>query len=84
MAEGKRVRTDPNTWTPIKEAAAHLLFADRLSDEEIGRQIGVSRNTILRWKYLPLMEKRFEELWVVWRENQAREMALREEARKRR
>lgn len=32
------------------ERAARLLWADELTDEEVARQLGISRKTLWRWK----------------------------------
>jgi hypothetical protein len=43
----------PFPWTPARERALHLVFADRLTDAEIARAVGISRRTLGYWKTNP-------------------------------
>ena len=42
--------------TETLEAAAAMLWEDRLTDEEIAQSLGVSRRTLARWKLRPDLE----------------------------
>lgn len=50
--------TEKAAWTEQKERAAHLLAEDRLSDELIAADLGVSRATLARWKDEPEFKSR--------------------------
>ena len=59
---------DPVPWetlTPI-ERAARLCFEDRLRDEEIAAELGISRRTLARWKHRPDFAAAFEAEDAAW------------------
>lgn len=52
----------PFRWKKPQEEAAALLAADELTDEEIGRRVGVSDRQMRTWKKHPEFAARIEEL----------------------
>lgn len=47
-------------WTKKKELAALLVAQDELTDTEIAAQVGVVRDTVMRWKRAPEFRSRVE------------------------
>lgn len=49
-------------WDESKSKAVQLLADDRLSDEQIATDLGISRQTIARWKLIPEFRDKLNEL----------------------
>jgi ParB-like chromosome segregation protein Spo0J len=49
-------------WTVRSETAAKLVADDKLSDEQIGKEVGLNRRTITRWRNHPEFKARVEKL----------------------
>lgn len=49
-------------WTGVRQRAASLLADDELTDNEIAAQCGVTRQTLARWKLVPVFAARVAEL----------------------
>lgn len=56
------LRDSAFNWTGAREKAAALLAEDRLSDEEISTDCGVTRQTLARWKQAPEFQARIDTL----------------------
>lgn len=54
-------RSTPFTWSAARTKAAILLAEDRLSDEEIAAQVGVSRRGMAKWKCVPEFQARIQQ-----------------------
>ncbi len=54
--------------TAKQVAAAHLVADDKLSDQQIADSVGVTRDTVSRWKRLPEFKREVEEHFSAWRE----------------
>lgn len=53
MAYGPLYKTSPFRWTQQRSKAALLVAADELPDEEIAKEVGVSRQALAAWKTHP-------------------------------
>lgn len=54
-------------WTPKRESAALLVFADELSDEKIAENLGIHRSTLSEWKLRPEFIARVSEHHAAYR-----------------
>lgn len=63
-----RKGTGSVSWTKRNTMAAQLLAEDRLTDDEIAEQVGVSRRQLARWKEWPEFAARIDSLVEEWRE----------------
>lgn len=64
----------------LQTRAAILAAADELSDNEIARQCGISRRTLMRWKKQPAMEQKIDEyLKCIQRHSEVRMIAERQQ-----
>lgn len=50
-----------DTWTPRHEDAAFLVAEDRLTDQQIADQIGISKRTLETWKKSPAFKAKVNE-----------------------
>src|SRR5579871_1926222 len=48
-------------WTATMQKATELVWAGRLRDGQIARDLGIGRRTLTRWKTLPAFRARIEE-----------------------
>jgi hypothetical protein len=76
-SEPTTTRTRPFVWTPQREWALELLVEDRLTDQQIASQIGVSRRTIGYWKAHPDFIARVEKVVEANRRQLVREAIAR-------
>src|SRR6185312_14659207 len=54
-------------WTAQRERAALFVAADEITDEEIARNVGVTKRTLERWKQVPEFRERVNELVEAFR-----------------
>ncbi|MGI8746553.1 MAG: phBC6A51 family helix-turn-helix protein [Bryobacteraceae bacterium] len=55
-------------WTDKRERAAVLVAADELKDEQIAREVGITRDSLARWKRDPEFQERLREITAAFRE----------------
>ncbi len=55
-------------WTKQRLQAAELVARDVLSDEKIAKTVGVTRQSLARWKNEPVFQERVREYIDIWNE----------------
>lgn len=58
MAKSAKQNVTEFQWTGERALAAQLLAEDKLTDEKIAAEVGVSRTTLHRWKEVPVFQDR--------------------------